>query len=465
MNKDEVRKEAYTLRLADKITNLTFKNLDESLIRRAKEAVLDTIGVTIEGSRTGCAELLNNHIEELGGRKDATIIGRNRKTSPSNAALLNTACGHALDYDDVSVTVIGHPAVVTLFPALALGEKLHASGEDILSAFIAGYETIASIARGVIPEFNQKGWQCCSTLGVFGATAAASKIVGLNVEHTATAFGIAGALASGVKENFGTMTKPLQVGKAASNGITAALLAGNGFTASPRILEGKYGFCSVFAPRYDLEKMVEIYGQPYDLVSGGAIFKKWAACYAFQPCIEAIILLSEENDLLPGDISKIEIKAAPMVIDNHFYDIPKTGIEGKFSANFCAAVALAKRKAGSREFSETVLHDPVIKTLMPKVTLHADPELSQHGYLPPEKQGPTRTKVVITLDDNRVLSREIPIAKGAPSRRLSVTELIDKFKECAGTILTSANINNVIDFVLNLERIKDISPLMEMLRV
>jgi len=454
----------HTLRLAEQVTNLTYGSLDKSVIQRAKEAVLDTIGVTLEGSRTRCADLLNEHIEDIGGREEATIIGRNRRSSPSNAALVNTSSGHALDYDDVSVTVIGHPAVVTLFPALALGEKLHSSGEDILSAFIAGYETIASIARGVIPEFNEKGWHCCSTLGTFGAAATACKICGLNREDTATAFGIAGALASGVKENFGTMTKPLQVGKAASNGITSALLVKKGFTASPQILEGKHGFCSVFAPTYELDKMVESYGRPFDLVSGGAIFKKWAACYAFHPCIEAIILLSEENNILPEDVSKIEIAATPIVVDNHFYDEPRTGIEGKFSAHFCAAVALAKRKAGSREFSENVIKDPVIKNLMTKVRLYADQDLCKHGYVLPEEEGPTKTRVAIMLNDNRVLFREISIAKGAPSRRLSVEEIIGKFKECAGIILSEESIENLLDCVMNLEQMSDISRLMNMLK-
>ncbi len=452
----------HTRRIAEKAQALSFDALPGEVVARAKEAILDTIGVTLAGASSESADILNDHIELLGGRPEATVLARGRKNSPVNAALVNAAMGHVLDYDDVSWSSIGHPAVVTLFPALALGETRDVSGKELIAAFVAGYVAMACVGRGVVPEYNARGWHSTATIGCFGAAAAARRVLGLTVDGATAALGMAGSLAAGVKGNMGTMTKHLQVGRAASSGVTAALLAGKGFTASSGVLEGKDGFCSVFAPRYDLDRMVESFGRPFDLVSGGAIFKKWPSCYSTHTCIEAVTGLAEEHDIRPEQVETIEIGATPLVVDVLFYSEPVTGFQAKFSDQFCAAVSVARRRATVAEFSDEVVADPVIRDLMRKVRLAVDPELSRSGYALPSDEGPTRTRVAVTLRDGRVLRREVAIAKGAPQRRLTEQEVAGKYMSCAAPVLGEDGARRSMEMIAGLEKMARIRPLADL---
>ncbi|HUT72407.1 MAG TPA: MmgE/PrpD family protein [Desulfatiglandales bacterium] len=454
----------YTNKLAEKVVSLGYGSLSDEVLGRAKEAILDTIGVALAASRSDSANILMEYINEIGGREEATIIGMGKRSSALNAALANGNMGHVLDYDDVSWSIIGHPAVVTVFPALALAEKFGVSGKEVLVAFVAGYETVASIGRGLIPDFCEKGWHSTGTLGIFGATGTAGKMYGLSIEEMSRALGIAGSLAAGVKINIGTMTKHLHAGRAAFNGITAAFLANKGYSASDKILEGKDGFCYVYAPRYDLEKMVESFGNPFDLVSNGALFKKWPSCFESHPCIEAMLGLAKENDILPEQVESIEIGATPLVVDVLFYDRPRTSVEAKFSAHFCAAVSLIKRSASLDEFDNEVVNNPNIRDLMKRVKLSADPELSVKGYTLSQEEGISKTRATIIMKNGKRFFKEVPIAKGEPQRRLSTDEVIEKFKTCTRDVLKDEDIEKSIDLVMNLEKADSVFPLMDILR-
>jgi len=454
----------YTKNICEKITNLSYESLPKEVVQRAKEVILDTIGVTLAGLKSDSANILNEYIDLVGGyNKESTVIGRNKQTSSVHAALINTATGHALDYDDVSWSTIGHPGVVTVAPALALGEKYKSTGKELITAIVAGYETMSAIGRGVVPDFMEKGWHSTATIGPFGSVATCGKMLNLGVEEMVTAFGIIGSLAAGVKGNMGTMTKHLQVGRAAANGVTAVLLAQKGFTASDKILEGKDCFCSVFAPKYKLDVMVESFCNPFDLTSSGALFKKWPSCYSTNPCIEAALKLSEEYDIVPEDVEKIEIASTPLVLDVLFYNEPKTADEGKFSDQFCAAVALTKRRASIEEFTDEVVNDPKIRELIKKTTLITDSELSEDGYALSSDKGPTKTRVTITLKNGQKLSEVISIAKGAPQRRLSIEEVTEKYESCAKYALQHDDITKSIELVMKLEKMENISPLMDIL--
>jgi 2-methylcitrate dehydratase PrpD len=453
-----------TKKLAQKIVALKYQDLPREVIQKAKEAFLDTIGVTLAGTQSDSSDILNAYVEEVGGRKEATVIGKKKKDSVVNAVLVNSAAGHVLDYDDVSWSIIGHPAVVAFSPALALGEKLHSRGKDIIAAFVAGYETIACIGRGLVPDFCEKGWHSTATIGPFGAAAVCGKLYKLDDAKMNMALGICGSLAAGVKGNMGTMTKHLQVGRAASSGVTAALLAIRGYTASNAILEGKDGFFHVFAQRSDMNQINDQFCKPFDLVTGGAIFKKWPSCYSTHPCIEAVTILAEKHKLRPEDVEKIEILSTPLVNDVLFYHDPKTGFQAKFSDEFCAAVSITKRKAFIPEFKDEVVRDSVIRSLIKKTTLSTDPELSKCGYALPSDEGPTKTKVHIMLKDGRKLFQEVAIAKGAPQRRLSMDELAEKYENCAALVIKKDHVSKSIDLIMNMDKMDDISPLMKILR-
>jgi 2-methylcitrate dehydratase PrpD len=452
-----------TIELAEKIVALEYRDLPKEVIQKAKEAFLDTIAVTLAGTQSDSFDILSSYTDEVGGPKESTIIGKEKKDSVLNAALINSAAGHVLDYDDVSWSIIGHPAVVTFSPALALGEKLHSSGKAIITAFVAGYETIACIGKGIVPEFCEKGWHSTATIGPFGSTAVSGKLYKLDGTKMNMALGICGSLAAGVKGNMGTMTKHLQVGRAASSGVTAALLASKGYTASSDIFEGKDGFFHVFLQGSDMKEIQGKFCEPFDLVTGGAIFKKWPSCYSTHPCIEAVTILAEENNLRAEDVVKIEIFSTPLVNDVLFYHDPQTGFEAKFSDEFCAAVSIAKRKAFIPEFKDEIVRDPVIRSLMKKTTLATDSELSKCGYALPSEEGPTKTKVFITLKNGQRLFQEIAKAKGSPQRRLSMDELIEKYENCAELVLKKDSIEKSVELIMNIEKMDDIFPLMKIL--
>jgi 2-methylcitrate dehydratase PrpD len=456
--------ESLARNLARKVFELGFDSLPGDVVRRAKEVLLDTIGVTLAGCRSDSADILNNFVDFVGGCEQSGILGRGKRSSAPNAALVNAATGHVLDFDDVSWSCIGHPAVVTVFPALALGEIRNASGREVITAFVAGYEVMSCLGRGLVPSFNERGWHSTATLGCFGAAATAAKILGCDIQETALSLGMASSLAAGIKGNMGTMTKHLQVGRAASAGVTAALLAKNGFTSSEKAIEGKDGFLRVFNGACDVEVMERSFGAPFDLVDGGAIFKKWPSCYSTHTCIEAVTALAEEHDIRPDQVEKIAISGTPLVVDVLFYDAPRTGFEAKFSDHFSAAVSIVRRKASIAEFSDEVVNDPVIRALMKKVELSVDPDLAREGYALSSAEGPTRTRVRVTLKDGRSLFREVAIAKGAPQRRLSHAELVEKYSDCAGPVLGKGGVDRTLDRILSLEKLDSISSLAEMLR-
>ena len=229
-----------TENLVSLVRNTDYKNLTENCILEAKKCILDGIGITLAGSRHKASRILKKYVMEIGGGRHSTIFGNNPiKSSVSNSALVNGVACHVLDFDDTHRILGGHPTAVILPVVLALGEYTNSSGKDILTAFILGVEISCKIARGVNPYHYQTGYHVTSTIGVFGATAAAGKLLKLSNEELIYALGIAGSMSSGLKENFGTMTKSLHIGLAASNGIKAALLARKGLTASKQILEGE----------------------------------------------------------------------------------------------------------------------------------------------------------------------------------------------------------------------------------
>lgn len=448
--------------LAEKICALAYPDIPEHVRTVAKQAVLDTIGVTLAAVDSDSAAILREYVGEEGGRKEATILGSSRKTTAQNAALVNASIGHVLDCDDVSWSIIGHPAVVSIFPALALAERAHANGVQLLTAFVAGYETIAAIGRGCCPEFCARGWHSTATIGSFGAAAAAGRILGLDSVEMCTALGIAGSLAGGVKRNMGTMTKHLHAGRAAANGVSAALLAQKGFTASDEILEGKDGFCRVFTDKYDFDVMSGSFCDPYDLVTTGALFKLWPSCYSTHPCIEAMITLSEEHDLHADDIEAVTIYSSKLVNDVLFHHNPKTGFEGKFSNEFCAALGIVKRRARYEDFSEKTIQEPDIQRVMSRVELKLDPQLTDSGYIPSSDEGPTRTRVMVKLTDGRKLDKEVRLAKGSPQRRLSHEELVEKFDNSASAMLSPERLAKAKEMIFGLEALPDVAALADL---
>lgn len=446
-------------RLADFVSKTHYEDIPETVLEKAKHCFVDCLGCMLAGAKEPVSDITVDYIEAMGGKPDASVIGRNLKTSLYHAAMANGVMGHALDYDDMSASLIGHPSTVVLPAVLAMGEYRKISGRQALEAFALGIEVSCAIGRGVNPDHYQNGWHPTTSIGVFGATAAAGKILGLPVEILIHAFGIAGSESSGLRENFGTMTKPLHAGRAAAKGVFAALLASRGFTGTGNIFEGEAGFFKAVAGHYDLEKIHKSLGNPYEVESPGLSIKPYPACGAAFNGIDAMLALTRENRIAPENIKTIECGSVPIAKDVLIYPLPKTGLEGKFSMSFCLALALTEGKVALDHFTDQKVTDPVIVELMKKTKLYVDSDLAKIGY-----RGTFNTIVKICLNDGREYVKRLDHSKGSPDNPLSENEIFEKYADCAGRLLSEKKVNRSVKILKDIQQSADLSDLMSTLR-
>lgn len=444
--------------LAEFAVSLNPDAIPPEVIERTKACVLDCLGAALAGSSTALAQGLLQMIEQEGGHQEATLIGRGGRATMRQAALYNGVIAHALDYDDVSWSMNGHPSVTLLPPVLAIGEGFARTGRELLTAFVVGLELEGKLGAAVNPELYRRGWHATAVLGTLGAALASARLLGLDVGATIQALGIAASLAAGLRENFGTMTKPLHAGRAGENGVAAALLARAGLTASEQALDGPFGFCRVFSEGVDAEKVLAALGRPFELVHPGVVFKRFPSCAGTHPALDAVLALAAEFDLRVADVELVECATDPQTRDMLIYPEPRTGLEGKFSMPFCVAVALRDRRVGLADFTEDKVRDPELIALMQRVRLTVDPELERSGYL-----SRSATTVTIRLRDGPALARRVDLARGNPENPLSREELVEKFRDCAGTVLPPPRVQACLEQVLALDRLPDLTSLAALL--
>lgn len=443
--------------LAKFIIHTKFGHIPKECIRRAKHCFLDFIGVTLAGSSHPIANVVIKYLRTLECRSRSTVIGCHVKTSVPHAAFANAATGHVLDYDDIK-TLIGHPSVTIIPVVLSLAEQLNSNGKEILTAFIIGFEISSKIAKGVEPGQTLKGWHATSSTGIFGAVAAAGKLMKLNSEKMRYAFGIAATFASGLRRNIGTMTKPLHAGEAAEKGLKAALLSEMGITADSNILEGKYGFGDVFAKDYDKNKIVDRLGDPYEVLEGG--FKLYPCCASAHTAIDALLFLTNHHHINPSFVEEIEVGTVPINLDNLIYVNPKNAIEARFSMQFCLATALLEKQVLLEHFVDQRIHDPKMIELMPKIKLFLHPDLTDLGY-----RGTENAIVKIKMKKGQEYVKRVDIPRGHFQNPLSEKELIWKYKNCCKSILSDKAIIRSIDLILQLDSINNIKKIMSILEL
>jgi 2-methylcitrate dehydratase PrpD len=439
-----------TKRLAEFAVETRYSDLPAVVVEKGKERILDTLGCMIAGCREALASLMVKYAEEIGGRPEATIIGFGHKTNAANAALVNGTLAHVLDFDDTQLSFSGHPSAVLLPAALSLGEKMKRSGEAILEAFLIGFEVACKIGRGVNPNLYNNGWHATSVIGVLGATVAAGKLIELTPGEMASALGLAASQSCGLKENFGTMAKPLHAGRAAESAVISALLAKDGFTASQQILEAKRGFCATFSGEYDPDRMVENLGNPYDIVSPGVHTKPYPSCLMSHSIIDATRFLVESHGIRPEDVDSVECGIPPMTSGALIHPNPQTGLQGKFSAPYVVAASLLAPKVSLEQFTDEKVRDTKARALMEKVKVTVRPEI---------KGDPPPAIVRIRLKGGQEHTKRVDIATGNPEKPMSLDQIIDKFRNCAETMIAPRNIDASIDKVLHFERLKIISDL------
>jgi 2-methylcitrate dehydratase PrpD len=447
---------ALTEQLAHRIAETTYEQLPPAAVTQAKRALLDTIGVTLAGHREEAGRIITLWVQDAGGSQEATVLGTALYTSPALAALANGTLGHCLDFDDVTAHLRGHPSVVVAPVVLALGEALGASGTEVLTAFVLGIEVEAKIGKAMTSALPRHGWHPTAVIGTLGATAAAAKMLALEGPQIQAALGIAASTAGGLRQNFGTMTKPLHAGEAARSGVEAAQLAQRGFTADRHILEERFGFFNTFvgAGEFDLDVVLQDFGTPYEIVSPGIGVKPYPSCRQTHRGIDAMLELVHTHHLQADEVSEIVCEMSARAQDFLIHHRPQTGLEGKFSMEYCMAAALLHGQMGLAQFSDASVQDPRAQALLQRVRFeHPDQDAADWDTPMPDI-------IKVVLHDGRHVQQRVDIPQGDPELPLSWEALVAKFQDCAAGVLAAEQIQEAVQHLAHLEDLPTLQPLM-----
>ena len=411
--------------------------------------MLDTVGVALAGAVEPAARAVQCVIQE--SRGPCTVLGLAVRATASDAALANGTAAHALDYDDMCFVSLAHPSAPLVAAALAAGEIAGASGRALLDAYIVGFEIEGRLGRVMNPRHYQRGWHCTSTLGTIGAAAAAARLLGLDAATCGHALAIAASEASGVKENFGTMVKPLHAGLAARNGVLAAQLARAGMTASGAAIDGPQGFLAAMDSEHpSLDGCAADLSSRWEILETGITVKLYPSCAGTHPTLDALLDLRRRERFSAGDVESIEVGVDPIVPTILIYDTPSSGLEGKFSMPFCAAAAIVDGWVGIDTFDGSRLTDPRIAALQARVNMRVDPSLDASA------RSLTQARVTVRLHDGRVLRASADGARGYPEHPASDEELASKFLACAMYTLTAPRAQDALASLREIERAADV---------
>ncbi|UCD56591.1 MAG: MmgE/PrpD family protein, partial [Candidatus Hydrogenedentota bacterium] len=438
-----------TSELCGAIERTGFDDLPPETIAEAKLCLLDWLGVTLGGASEPLTKILIEVAGHLGGRKQSSIIGHAHKDSMLNAALINGSASHALDFDDVHFQMMGHPTVPVMPALLALAEARRAGGREFLTAFVLAFEAECRIGSSVLPFHYQQGWHATSTIGRFGAALGCAKLLGLDRGRMTHCIGIAGTQAAGLKQVFGTMTKPFHAGKAAMDGLLAALLAEKGFTCSGDILAGEAGFCTVLSPDANPEMIPQDFGKGYAI--SNVIFKRHASCFETHATIDAALDLRRR--VRPEDIEEVVVAAVPVALEIAGKPEPRTGLEGKFSLAYCAALALADGETGEECFTDDKVLSKRLVSMREKVRVHSN-----------EHFGLTQAEVTVRTNDGREFKSCADTLELSSNKESRKADLIRKFRSFADRLLPAGNADAVLKFVDGLETQKNVGKLLALCR-
>jgi 2-methylcitrate dehydratase PrpD len=452
--------------IAQRIHALRPDQITETTREWTRHAFIDTIGCALAGMAEEAPHIILRVPGVATAPGPALIWASDRRTSALDATLVNGTAAHALDYDDVAGVMGGHPSAMLVPPLLALADEHDATGQDLAMAYTVGFETACRIARGVHFHHYDKGWHPTATLGIFGATAAACRLLRLDVDTTATALALAASFASGLKANFGTMTKPLHVGHATRNGLFAALMARAGYTANPAAFEHKQGFLDVFngPGTYDTARILADWYEPLETDgSADPNLKPYPCCGSTHASVGRMLDLTLTHDLRPADIARIEVMPHARRLPHTDNPDPRTPLAAKFSIQYCVARAVADRSVRLDHFEGEAHFDPAIRALMRLV------EARPHPDMPNDSPLQWGAEVIVHLRDGRRLaSREDDYqSRGPAGIPMTHDELWTKFSDCAERALPRARVAPLFQSLATIETLassRDLSRLMVVTR-
>jgi 2-methylcitrate dehydratase PrpD len=416
-----------TQTLAEYVGKADLSALPDEVLETTRRAMVDTVGVTIAARRDPGFQTLRQTLQAELPTGRSTVLATGERTSAAMAALLNGAAGHALDFDDVTDQIYGHPSVVLVPTVLAVAEAEGAGGRDAVEAYVLGFQVDCAVAAGSdVREHYQHGWHSTATIGVLGATAAAARLMHLDNEATRHALGIAASTASGSRQNFGSMTKPLHPGLAARDAVLAASLARNGFTADPDQLEGPLGYFAMYTGGVDASAVVGALEGPWALIREGLNVKKYACCYNTHRTADAILGLTREEDLEPGNVANIRLTLEPGGFDPLIHRRPVTGLQGKFSPEYVLAAAVLDGRITLASFLDEAVQRPEISRLVPLV--------SRHESATPPFGAPAwefaYAAVEVECTSGQTFRRRVDVPRGDARDPVQRTDLEAKFRDC-----------------------------------
>jgi 2-methylcitrate dehydratase PrpD len=441
--------------LGTRTASLEWDDLPAEALHWSKVGILDTLGVTLAGSREDAPRLAAQALDLAPG--PSLLLGSSRRVGALDAALINGTASHALDFDDCNNTMGGHPSVPVLSALLALADERGCTGPEFVLAYVAGFEVETKIALAVNFHHYQKGWHPTATLGVFGAAAACARLMGLDGERTATALALSASFASGIKANFGTMTKPLHVGHCARNGLLAARLASLGFTANAsNVFEHEQGFLDVFngPGTYDVDRALMAWAAPLDIVAPGIAIKQYPCCGSTHPAIDAMLSLVRDRQLRADDVERIEAWIHQRRLKHTDRPAPRTALDAKFSLQYVLARALLDGNVAVPHFEGAAYEDERIQALLPriKVAAYDDTRFQSSNHF----GGAVR----LTMRDGTVHEASVDQALGRTSANPLPQPLLQaKFELCAATVLRPDAIEAIGRDIARIEELTDLRKL------
>jgi len=442
-----------TTRLAEFVVKTSLRDCSDAVLAQTRRAALDTIGVMLAGAAEPVAAGVRAVARAEGGTPLCTVVGTSLRTAPGWAALANGAAGHAHDFDDTNFALMGHPSVPLFAAALAGGEAETADGGALMLAYVIGFEIDAALGIALNPAHYTRGWHATSSIGTLGCAAAAARLLGLDVNQTRHALGMAASMASGLKENFGSMTKPYHAGHAAQSGLRAAQLAREGLTASDAALEGRQGYVAAFSGATLPADALDRLGSRWELTASGIAVKPYPSCALTHSAIDALLELRARHRVDPAQVAAVEVGVNAVVPDVLRHARPSNGLECKFSMQYCAAAALARGAVGVADFEDGAVRDAATRDLMERVTMVVDPALphglEQHAW----------SRVTVRLADGTTLASTARGASGHPATPLSDAELTAKFLGCAVPVLGADAAEGVAEQIRRLEDVPDVRAL------
>ncbi len=417
-------------------------DVPDAVRREATRSFLNWVGCAVGAAKHESVRRALDALSPLSGPREATVLGRGDRVDIMLAALMNGITSHTFDFDDTHLKTVIHPSGPVASAILALAERQPVSGREFLHAFILGVEVECRIGNAVYPEHYDVGWHITGTAGVFGAAAAAGRLLRLNEQQMTWALGIAATQSSGVREMFGTMCKPFHPGNAARNGLLAALLAKKNFTSSLQGIEAKRGFANVLSTGFRPGEITDGLGKTWEVSLN--TYKPYACGIVIHPAIDGCIQLRNAHRLKAEDIARVDLRVHPLVLELTGKRTPQVGLEGKFSVFHSAAVAIIHGEGGEPVYSDACVRDSKVIGLRDRV--HAEIDRTLHE---------DQVRITIRLNDGRVLEQYVEHAVGSLDRPMSDGDLEAKFRGLARGILSGADTDRLIGLCWKIGSLKN----------